>query len=81
MVIIEAINLWRTEPNEVHVRDPFLLLIDEEVPDAGHDMDVHEHEDDQLYHLESSLGLLTRIRIHDDAVQSLDALNFQETKH
>lgn len=81
LVVVKTINLRCTKPDKVHVWDPVFILVDEVEPNAGHEVDVNEHINYQLYNFKCSLGLLTRVGIHDYTVESLDSLNLQQAQY
>jgi len=39
-IIVEFVNLWRTKPNKVHIRNPLLSLRYDVVPNTSHEMDI-----------------------------------------
>jgi hypothetical protein len=48
--------LRSTEENETHVWNPFFVIFDDEPPDAAHDVDIHEHDEDEVCYFISCLN-------------------------
>ena len=80
VVIIEIVDLRCSIEDKVHVWDPDFIGLYDCVPDAAHDVDEHEHLEYQIYNFVCSLGLLTRVQIKNDVVDSLKPQNLQDTQ-
>jgi len=79
-VVVEFVYLRRTKPNKVHIGYPLLSLRHNIVPNTSHEMDIQEHEYDQLDDLQCGLDLLACIGIHDYTVHSEDTGDLEEAE-
>ena len=59
---------------------PFLVQVDDEEPDAAHEVNVHEQEKDDLEEPDRVFDILFHIQIHYDFVQPEEADHLQNAK-
>ena len=61
IVVVEVIDLRRSKPNKVHVRDPLFLKGHDYVPEACETMDVNHHEEDEVENFQKCFDFLAHI--------------------
>jgi len=66
--------------NVVEWRDPVLLLIHNEVPNAALEMNVEDEEEDQLSKLKLDFQVLLQIEKSDQPTQPEDSYKFEKSK-
>ena len=66
--LIEESPLRLPSPQVVEGWNPFLLDIDQVVPHASNEMNVHEQEKYQLDKLDRRFDILLKIQVHNDSI-------------